>query len=82
MIIRNRIRSARRQLKMSQAELAKALGVSKNAISSYERGEYFPSLPVAIRMCQIFDCVMEWLYWLDYSDGTYHLPFEEVFDDE
>lgn len=81
MVIRNRIKLCRRCHKMSQKELADLLGVSKNAVSSYERGEYFPSLPVAIRMCQIFDVIMEYLFYLDYSDGSPYLPFEEVSSD-
>ena len=68
MRIKNRIRKARLLHKLTQAELAKMVGCSKNAISSYERGEFYPSLPVAIRLCQVFDCLMEWLFYLDYSE--------------
>lgn len=82
MVIRNRIKLCRGCYKMSQKELADLLGVSKNAVSSYERGKYLPSLPCAIRLCQIFDVIMEYLFYCDYSDGSPELPFVEVSPDE
>lgn len=64
MVIKNRIREARLLYSMTQAELAKKIGVSKNAICSYELGEYYPSLPVVIKLCIVFDCMVEWLFYL------------------
>ena len=45
--MRNQVREQRIQREMSQAELAAALGVSRQTIISIESGRYLPSLPLA-----------------------------------
>ena len=44
--MKNQIREQRRQLGLSQAELAAALGVSRQTVISIESGRYLPSLPL------------------------------------
>lgn len=39
---------------MSQADLAKALGVSRQTVLSIETGRYSPSLPLAFRIARLF----------------------------
>lgn len=53
--IRNRIRENRERLGMTQAELAKAAGVSRQSVISIERGKYVPSLPLALKFSEIFE---------------------------
>ena len=43
----------------SQEELAVRLGVSRQTVSSLERGRYDPSLPLAFRIARLFDCRIE-----------------------
>ena len=45
--MRNRVREQRRQRGLSQAEVAAALGVSRQTVISIESGRYLPSLPLA-----------------------------------
>jgi putative transcriptional regulator len=45
--MRNRVREQRAQRGLSQAELAAALGVSRQTVISIENGRYLPSLPLA-----------------------------------
>jgi putative transcriptional regulator len=45
-IRRNRVREQRAQRGLSQAELAAALGVSRQTVISIENGRYLPSLPL------------------------------------
>lgn len=65
LVVRNRLRKTRLVYKLTQSQLASAVGVSKNAISSYERGEYLPSLFVALQLCTLFACDIEWLFYLE-----------------
>jgi DNA-binding XRE family transcriptional regulator len=58
----NRIRERRERLGLTQQELAQAAGVSRQSIISIERGRYVPSLPLALRFAQIFDCPTEELF--------------------
>jgi putative transcriptional regulator len=53
--IRNRIREHRERLGMTQAELAKEAGVSRQSVISIERGKYVPSLPLALKFSEIFE---------------------------
>lgn len=39
---------------LSQNQLAKLVGVSRNSISSIERGEYIPRIDLALRLADVF----------------------------
>lgn len=43
----------------TQVDLAKAINISKNAISSIERGEYMPSLSTIVKYMIFFCCDFE-----------------------
>lgn len=47
-----RIKMRRKELKMSQAELAEKINVSNNHISSIETGKQLPSLPTFVDICE------------------------------
>lgn len=50
-VLKNNVREARLSLGLSQSALADRVGVSKNSISSIERGEYQPSAYTAMMLC-------------------------------
>ena len=60
--MRNRVREQRTQLGMPQAELAAALGVSRQTIISIENGRYLPSLPLAFRIARLFDLTVDKMF--------------------
>lgn len=43
----------------TQADLAHALGVSRQTVISIERGRFDPSLPLAFLIAQTFACAIE-----------------------
>jgi putative transcriptional regulator len=53
--MRNGVRALRDSRGLSQAELAKALGVSRQTINSIENERYTPSLPLALAIGRYFD---------------------------
>ena len=63
--MRNRVREQRLQREMSQAELAAALGVSRQTIISIEKGRYVPSLPLAIALARYFGKPVEEVFDAD-----------------
>ncbi len=63
-MLHNSIRKFRKHLGMTQTDLSKAVGVSKNAISSIENHVYSPSACLAFRLCQALDCSFEDLFFL------------------
>jgi len=53
--IHNRIAMLRAERKVSRRELADALGVHYQTIGYIERGEYSPSLYLALRIAEYFE---------------------------
>lgn len=51
----------RKELNMSQAELAEKLGVSQQTISKYERGTREPDNETLAKLAEIFDCSIDYL---------------------
>lgn len=54
-MITNRIHIERAERRMSQEELAVAVGVTKQTISGIERGKYLPSIELAFKISDVFD---------------------------
>jgi putative transcriptional regulator len=63
--MRNQVREQRIQREMSQAELAAALGVSRQTIISIESGRYLPSLPLAFAIARFFDLTVDTMFGPD-----------------
>jgi putative transcriptional regulator len=60
----NRLRALRESTGMTQADLAAALGVSRQTIISIEQGRYSPSLDLALRLARLFGRPVEELFQL------------------
>ncbi|ACK68814.1 transcriptional regulator of molybdate metabolism, XRE family [Gloeothece citriformis PCC 7424] len=67
--LRNNIKQIRTRLGLSQQDLAQVAGVSRQAISGVESGQYAPSATVALRLAKALGCRVEDLFWLD-NDET------------
>ena len=73
-LIGNRISSMRGFLRMKQDDLGKALGVTKQTISGYERGRRMPDALAIAKMCSIFGCSADYLLGLVDSPGEVFSP--------
>ena len=58
----NSIREHRARTGWSQQQLADLLGVSRQTVISIEKGRYDPSLPLAFRLAEMFECRIEDLF--------------------
>jgi len=58
-VVYNRIAMLRAERGISRRELAEALGVHYQTVGYLERGEYSPSLHLALRIAQYFDVAVE-----------------------
>ena len=58
----NEVRERRETREMSQADLAAAVGVTRQTINSIERDRYDPSLALAFELAAFFDCRIEELF--------------------
>ena len=57
--MKNRIEEIRKARGVNQEELAKALGVSRQTISSLENGRYNPSVELAYKLSKYFGMTIE-----------------------
>ena len=57
--IRNRVRELREERGLSQSELARRTGVTRQTIISLEKGSYVPSRLFALNLCEGFDAAVE-----------------------
>lgn len=57
--MRNRIEMIRKERGVNQEELASAMGVSRQTISSLENGRYNPSIMLAYKLAKYFDMQIE-----------------------
>ena len=63
-VIHNRIAMLRAERGISRRELAEALGVHYQTIGYLERGEYSPSLQLALQIAEYFDVSVEIVFSL------------------
>jgi putative transcriptional regulator len=61
----NSVRDLRVARQLSQADLAAAMGVSRQTINSIETGRYTPSLALAIDLARFFDAGVEEVFHVE-----------------
>ncbi|MYL65610.1 helix-turn-helix domain-containing protein [Bacillus hwajinpoensis] len=64
MMLNNRIRELRARFRFTQQELASKVGVTRQTIAAVEKGEYVPSLLLAMKICREFDMSIEEVFQL------------------
>jgi len=64
--IQNNVRTLRfLNNEMTQAQLAKILGVSRQTVVAIEKGQYSPSLELAFKISNAFNKPIEEIFYLD-----------------
>lgn len=66
--MKNRIRVARAEVRMTQQRLADEAGVSRQTINAIESGRFVPSTVLALKIARIFSRPIEELFQLDDED--------------
>jgi DNA-binding XRE family transcriptional regulator len=61
----NRLRIARAERRLSQEDLARAVGVSRQTVSSIETGQYSPSALLAFRLAEALGWRIDELFHLE-----------------
>ena len=64
--MKTKIREIRKARKLSQEELAEAVGTTRQTITSIEVGKYTASLPLAYKIARFFGMTIEEVF--DFSD--------------
>jgi putative transcriptional regulator len=63
--MKNVVKALRTEKGLSQADLAVAMGVSRQTVNSIETGRYLPSLPLAISLARFFERPVEEIFDVD-----------------
>ncbi len=62
-----RLQQKRRNMKLSQKEVADAVGVNPSVISNYENGERTPSVEVLVALASLYHCSVDYLLGIEKS---------------
>ena len=70
MVLRNRLKVYRAMLNVNQQEMGRLCGVSRQTISLIERGDYSPSVTLALTIAKVCGASVEEIF--DLQEGTEH----------
>ncbi len=66
--MKNNLRVERAIKNITQEELAKLIGVSRQTINAMEANKYVPSTVLALKIAKVFDKKVEDIFMLDEND--------------
>ena len=58
-----KLKAARAGMDLSQEDLAKKCGVSRQTISAIEKGDYTPTINLCIAICKVLNKTLDELFW-------------------
>lgn len=67
--MKNCLRELRNERNMTQEELSIKVGVSRQSIVAIETGRYDPSLQLAFKLAQQFDCLIEDIFLFEEEES-------------
>lgn len=62
-IINNKMKQARKERDISQTELARRIGVSRQTINMIENGDYNPTIVLCLKICHELGKTLDELFW-------------------
>ncbi|HCO62658.1 MAG TPA: transcriptional regulator [Clostridiales bacterium] len=68
MPLTNRLKEHRAALGVNQQELGRLVGVSRQTISLIERGDYSPSVTLALKLARLFQVPVEAIFQYEEDD--------------
>ena len=63
LVLKNRLKVARAERGLSQGDLAKLVGVSRQTINAIEKGEYNPTINLCRSICKVLGKTLDELFW-------------------
>lgn len=67
--LNNRVREYRARDRLSQQELAERIGASRQTIALIERGDYSPSVVLALKIAKVFQKDVEAVFWINNGES-------------
>ena len=63
--MKNRIRVERAERRMTQQQLAEAVGVSRQTVNAIEAGKFIPTTLLALKIARVFEKSVEAVFQLE-----------------
>ncbi|MCM1161150.1 MAG: helix-turn-helix transcriptional regulator [Roseburia sp.] len=65
----NRLKEFRARKQWNQQHLGSLVGASRQTISLIERGDYSPSVTLALKIAGVFEVRVEEIFWYEEKEG-------------
>lgn len=69
MPLNNRLKEYRAKINVNQTQMGALVGVSRQTISQIERGDYSPSVTLAIKIARVFEVKVEDIFIYEEEDN-------------
>lgn len=79
-VIANRIKERRKQLGLSQVDLAHLVNISQTQVSKYELGQNLPTADILVALSRVLRASIDWLVGI--SDEVGNLPDDDLSEAE
>jgi putative transcriptional regulator len=66
--VQNKVKVGRAELNLTQEDLAKRIGVSRQTINSIEKNRYVPSTVLALKIAKVFGKTVNEIFMLEQED--------------
>lgn len=66
----NRLKEYRARIGVNQQQMGKLAGVSRQTISQIERGDYSPSVVLALKIAKVFEVSVEDIFWYEEEENN------------
>ena len=63
-MLRNRVRELRARFKWTQQDLADSVGITRQTVGLIEKGDYAPSVALALKIAKSFNVSVEEVFYL------------------
>ncbi|MGM7700561.1 helix-turn-helix transcriptional regulator [Pseudalkalibacillus sp. Hm43] len=64
-MLRNRVKELRARHDLTQNDLAKRIGATRQTVGMIEKGDYAPSVTLALKIAETFTVPLEEVFWLE-----------------
>lgn len=69
-MLQNRVKELRARHNYSQSDLGKLVGATRQTIGMIEKGDYAPSIALALKISKAFQVTLEEVFWLEGEESN------------
>ena len=69
-MLQNRVKELRARHNYSQSDLGKLVGATRQTIGMIEKGDYAPSITLALKISKAFQVTLEEVFWLEGEESN------------